>query len=252
MIQISKIPFQLLTTIWAIVVAFITFGAMNIMAIIAMPFPKQLREKIFYLPSPLLMKTLFHIGCLAEIEKIDHRTPETIKQQKNRSTLYIANHCSMVDPPFLNSAYPISTLMKFEVLYIPFLTLPSLACGAITVKRGDRNSRKSALLQSIARLTSGSSVFYFPEGTRAKKKPIKEFDQIHLPLLKAAYINDVAVLPITIKGTRELLSPLNLVNPLHKMTMVSHNYVYPCDFQNEMDFCQHCWAKVVAGLNEGS
>jgi len=241
---------QLVTTIWAIFIGTLVFTGLNLAALVALPFPKKLREKIFFVPVPFLMQSLFRVGTLSRLSLSDKRSRADITNQKGKSVLYIANHRSMVDPPFLNGKFPITTLMKFEVLYIPFLTLPSFSCGAITVKRGDRDSRKNALIQSLARLDSGQAVFYFPEGTRAKEKSIKEFKDIHLPLIKAAYEKNVAVVPITVTGTKELLGKHNLVIPFSKMGMITHNYVYPKDFSSDIEFAQFCWEKVCSGLTE--
>jgi 1-acyl-sn-glycerol-3-phosphate acyltransferase len=153
----------------------------------------------------------------------------------------------MLDVPFLNTKFPITTLMKFEVLYIPFMTLPSLACGAITVKRSQKNSRKQALLKSQARLKNGQSVFYFPEGTRAKDRPIKEFEQIHLPLIKIAYQEQLPVQPISLQGTRELLDSHTLIRPGQPLKMVIHPLIFPQNFTDEITFAKECWSRVKQG-----
>lgn len=248
--NIVAITIQILTTIWAGLIATLVFAGMNLTAILVLAFPQKLRERLFFIPIPPLMNFLFSCGTFTRITKIEKRSNKSIIDHKGRSVLYIANHNSMIDPPVLNSKFPITTLMKYEVLYIPMMTLPSIACGAITVKRGDKSSRKNALKKSLHRLDTARPVFYFPEGTRSKGKPIKDYDEIHLPLLKSAYKREISVVPITITGTKELLTNLYLIKPFHKMKMITHNYVYPKDFTNEEDFCKFCWKQIVDGLSE--
>jgi 1-acyl-sn-glycerol-3-phosphate acyltransferase len=234
------------TTLWTLIVAVVVFTLMNIWSIPTFLFSKKLREKLYFIPIPFLTSTLLKIGTLSRITHIDRRN----KDFRPSSRLYIANHRSMIDVPLLNTAHPISTLMKFEVLYLPFMILPSLASGAITVKRGDPKSRKKAFMTSVQRLNEGKPVFYFPEGTRAKDGLVKDYQAIHKPLLKSAFMNKSLVIPISVAGTKDLLDKHNLVRPFQKLIMITHDYVDPHHFDNEELFCQKCWEIVTQGVYE--
>ena len=239
---------HLITTIWAIFIGFLVFTAMNIWSIPAFLFPKKRRESFYFFSIPFLTGSLLKWGTLSRIIHIDRR--EAKNSAPPTSRLYIANHRSMIDVPLLNTAHPVTTLMKFEVFYLPFMILPSLASGAIAVKRGNSQSRKRAFMTSISRLKNGKPVFYFPEGTRARDGYVKKYELIHKPLLKAAYGQQASIIPISVAGTKEILDDHNFIRPFQKLVMITHDYVHAKDFTNEDDFCQACWEKVVSGVYE--
>ncbi len=229
-------------------IGLLVFTLMNIVALLVLPFPAKQREQLFFIPIPFLTSTLLRIGALCHIIQKDQRDPNLKKHFKGKSVLYIANHNSMIDVPLLNTTHPITTLMKFEVLYIPFMTLPSIACGAITVKRKDAQSRRAAFYKSCERLQNGRPVFYFPEGTRGRGQGIKPYENIHLPLLKTAYKLGVPVVPITLRNTKDLLHYKYLIKPFHTLEIITHNYIQPEHFKDEESFTRTCWQQVCATL----
>ena len=85
---------------------------------------------------------------------------------KTNSFIIVANHGSLLDPPFLGHALglKVSFMAKSELFLIPILSRIILACGAYPVKRGitDRNSIKTA----IEKLDDQNVVGIFIDGTR--------------------------------------------------------------------------------------
>ena len=247
--QNIPLPF---TNIWSFLTLFFVFGLFNLWALITLliPISKKKRAKLFLLMAPLACRTIVYLSFISRAKLIDRRDPISIKEFNKKGILFIANHSSMIDIPLMNTTHPITTLMKREVIYIPVMTLPSLAASQITVKRGDPIDRKRALKESLNRLYNNEYLQYYPEGTRSKTGSPKPYEQIHLAILRAAYKKDIPIVPISLFGTKELLTSYGMIKPFHKMGMITHDFILPKNFENEEDFLKASWEKVESGFKE--
>jgi len=77
----------------------------------------------------------------------------------------------------------------------------------IALRRGDKNSVQQMFDDCNRSLSSGNSIFMFPEGTRSKYRELKTFKSGAFVLAKD---NKVPILPIAISGTREALPKYSL------------------------------------------
>lgn len=75
-------------------------------------------------------------------------------------------------------------------------------CGYIPINRGDPTSHKEALAKAARWLQMGTPMFFFPEGTRSHDGTLKPFK---VGAFKIADENGVSVVPIAIKGAKDLL-----------------------------------------------
>ena len=90
---------------------------------------------------------------------------------------------------------------------VPFIGWNMVLNGYIRLKRGDRESRDQALAECERALNRGSSVFFFPEGTRSRTGRLKAFKPGAFLL---AHRMRLPILAIAINGTKEALPKASL------------------------------------------
>ena len=151
----------------------------------------SLSEKLIYkCVSLFIVFPVFRLifrGSLSGLENIPRKD----------SFIIVANHGSLLDPPFLGHALGlrVSFMAKEELFRVPIIGLIIRACGAYPVKRGiaDRNSINLA----IEKLSTKNVIGIFIDGTRQKNgrvnKPKNGASLIaaktHKKLLPVAIIN---------------------------------------------------------------
>ncbi|MDD9958063.1 MAG: lysophospholipid acyltransferase family protein [Gammaproteobacteria bacterium] len=96
-----------------------------------------------------------------------------------RSAVYVANHQSSWEAILLYKlAYPVSPILKKELLRIPFWGWSMRLQQPIAIDRSNpREAGKSMLTQGVERLNRGMSVIVFPEGSRSPAGAIKKFSR---------------------------------------------------------------------------
>ena len=114
-----------------------------------------------------------------------------------KSFIIVANHGSLLDPPFLGHALgrKVSFMAKQELFNIPILSQIIKACGAYPVKRGliDKNS----IIHASNKLFNNEIIGIFIDGTRQKDGFVNK------PKNGAALIAS---------RTRKLLLPVAIIN----------------------------------------
>lgn len=129
------------------------------------------------------------------MEKIDFRKPH----------IFMANHMSLIDAPllFLILPIPVRIFPKKELFKIPVIGKGMERVGFIPVDRRDSSRGRMAIEKGVEMIKEkGWSFLIFPEGTRS-------WDGNLLPFKKGGFIlsikSQVPIVPVTIKGTREML-----------------------------------------------
>lgn len=244
-----KLPLQFYS-IFIITSAF--FVSIFPLSIIALPFNPKIRIKIVSPGWGFFGTILIYFGILAKVTKIDERD-EDIKKQRQPHGLHIANHQSFIDIPLVLTTLQIPPIMKKEVLYIPIFGLCGYASGAIIVDRSNKDSRKKVLELSKRRLISEfRSLQYYPEGTRQRQgfEP-KDFSEIKTPLMEFAYDEGLPLYPISIYGTKKVLSnKTGIIRYFQKLGIKNHQALYPRDFETKEEFLKAGWKKVQDGYYE--
>jgi 1-acyl-sn-glycerol-3-phosphate acyltransferase len=149
------------------------------------------------------------------IEKIDRDT----------AYIFMANHTSFVDGPllFMLIPHPVRVLLKKEAFRIPVIGLSMKHIGFVPV---DRKSLKGGI-QSIEKASQlmkekSYSFLIFPEGTRSR-------DGMPQPFKRGGFflaVNTQApILPITIKGTFELMPRRSFFVKRGKIKVIFHEPV---------------------------
>jgi fatty-acyl-CoA synthase len=136
-------------------------------------------------------------GCSLRLEGEDHLAT-------SGPVILASNHASYLDVVVLLAALPVSFrfVAKRELKRAPLVGRVIRKVGHLTVERGQA-SRSVADAERVTRaLRDGLSVLVFPEGTFVRASGILPF---RLGAFKAAVDTRCPVIPVTIRGSREIL-----------------------------------------------
>jgi 1-acyl-sn-glycerol-3-phosphate acyltransferase len=126
------------------------------------------------------------------------------KIEKGRTYIVMSNHQSLVDPWVLIGKLPLQLrwTVKPEVKKMPVFGYALDRMGHIYVGRRRRKDTVMSLEIAIQKIREGSSVVFFPEGTRSKDGRLLKF---HKGGALIAIRSGVPILPVTINGSRFVL-----------------------------------------------
>jgi len=166
---------------------------------------------------------------------------ENIK--KSEHYVYVSNHASYTDIPILFATIPfdIRLILRHTLTRIPIWGWALLLSPMIIINRSNAKKAKETLAQATAKIRNGASVLLFPEGTRTHTGELQQFKRgaFHL-----AYEAGVKVIPISIKGSYEILprtGKLPLTNRSVSVRIggaLPVNKEIPNDREREMDLMQ--------------
>jgi 1-acyl-sn-glycerol-3-phosphate acyltransferase len=128
----------------------------------------------------------------------------------DRPIIYMPNHQSNFDILALFAGLPgqFRWLAKEELFHIPLLGMAMRRTGYIPVNRSDRRKAIQGMAEAVRRITEGTSVIIFPEGTRSP-------DGTLLPFKKGGFImalqSQVPVVPVAIRGSRDIMPKHSLL-----------------------------------------
>ena len=139
--------------------------------------------------------------------------------EKAGTYVYMANHCSLVDIPalFAYLPYQFRIMAKKELFYVPFMGWHLWTAGNFPVDRGDPRKTARSLRNVVAGVRGGKSLAVFPEGTRSSDGRLHEFKP---GSFKIAVRAGVPIVPVTIRGTHEILPKHSLVPRPGKVEVV--------------------------------
>jgi len=117
---------------------------------------------------------------------------------KSKPYVFVANHQSYLDIPFLFRAIPVNLyfIAKKEVKMIPFVGWYMMATGMIFIDRSNRAKSIASLDRSAKLIHNGKSVILFPEGTRSRDGYLANFKKGPFVLASKA---DVQIAPVGIQ-----------------------------------------------------
>lgn len=241
-------PMRILIQIKAVFLGiFLLFFVLVPACIIAFPFALATRLKIVGPVWAFFGRGVVKYACHAKIAILeDHRGPQF------RGTpcygLYVANHQSYVDIPLMVTLFQAPPIMKKEVLNIPIFGWMAWISGALPVSRGKTSSRRKVFDKAKKRIMKERiGLQVYPEGTRSKDALPKPYSEIKRTLLVFAFNEKIPVVPVSIYGTRGVLSPKGMINPGRSVGMIVHQEIYPEKFQSPEAFAEACWNKVIEG-----
>lgn len=134
--------------------------------------------------------------------------------------VYVSNHQSQAD---ILTVFLINRQFRWlakDVLFkIPFLGWAMTAAGYVPVKRGDKRSHAKCFRLAREHLSRGTSMLFFPEGTRSRDGRLLPFKSGAFKLAKEC---NVPVLPITLEGAASLLPKGSLAPAVATVTITIH------------------------------
>jgi 1-acyl-sn-glycerol-3-phosphate acyltransferase len=143
-------------------------------------------------------RTVFRLcGVRVEVEGLEHL-------RGLAGGLIVSNHASYVDPLVLMTALPVDLhfVAKRGLRDYPLLGLAITRAGHVTIERGDLVRRLEGADELVARIAGDEFLVIFPEGTFTRRRGLLPF---RLGAFKAAVEAKAVVLPVAIRGTRDLL-----------------------------------------------
>lgn len=142
--------------------------------------------------------------CLLWVTGVKVKVEGLEKIDPHRSYVFSANHLSYMDTPVLLANIPeFRFLAKSGLFKIPLLGTHLATAGHISVPRDDARAAVKTMTTAAQLIRDhGISVLIFPEGGRSHTGELAAFQE------GAAYIAiraGVSLVPIALKGTREVL-----------------------------------------------
>jgi 1-acyl-sn-glycerol-3-phosphate acyltransferase len=116
----------------------------------------------------------------------------------------VSNHTSYADVLVLMAALGVNYhfVAKSEVRDMPFIGTFLRKLGHFSFDRNDPHARLQQEEQIESALQKGESVLVFPEGTFTSQEGVRPF---HLGAFKAAVRTHCPIVPMALRGTRQLL-----------------------------------------------
>lgn len=123
-----------------------------------------------------------------------------------RSYVIVSNHQSHYDVFVLYGWLDTDFrwVMKAELRRVPFLGAACARLGHVYIDRSDRQAALASLQAARDRITGGTSILFFPEGTRSRDGSLREFKK---GAFRMALDLGLPILPLTVSGTRHILPP---------------------------------------------
>ena len=143
---------------------------------------------------------------ICKLAKINLHLFEEQKVSKDKTYLFISNHLSPMDIPVIYSVIPkvAAFVSNIEVASLPVFNFWMRQTGSVFVERDKPDSQVKALKQIVNKLSKGIDLILFPESTMSKDGKLQEFKRGGL---SAATFTNTTILPIYLKGTREVMTP---------------------------------------------
>lgn len=170
----------------------------------------------------------------------------------NRTAMYVANHCSWDDIPFLGATigwrnYKI--VAKKELEKVPILGKAIRVAGNIEVDRTDRRSQLATFKSGIKYLQDGVNLCTFAEGTRSRSGRLMKFKE---GAFKMAYKAGTPVIPMAICGAQKYHPPhwIFPYKPTGKVTKVVVGEPVECDGITEAELSSKVRETLIANLPE--
>jgi 1-acyl-sn-glycerol-3-phosphate acyltransferase len=141
-----------------------------------------------------------------------------------QSYVIVSNHQSQYDIFLLYGwlGVDFKWIMKKELRKVPVIGIACEKLGHIFIDRSDRNAAIASLAEAKNKIRGGTSVLFFPEGTRSRTLQMLPFKK---GAFKMALDLNLPVLPITIIGTRDILPPDSIDVFPGKTEMIIHEPV---------------------------
>jgi 1-acyl-sn-glycerol-3-phosphate acyltransferase len=103
---------------------------------------------------------------------------------RGRAMLFVSNHASWVDIVVIGSVQPVAFVAKSEVRKWPLIGITAKMQRTVFVDRARRHQAAAAIAEIVQRLSSGTSVVLFAEGTSSDGNRVLPFRSALLGAIK--------------------------------------------------------------------
>ncbi|MEA3471091.1 MAG: lysophospholipid acyltransferase family protein [Thermodesulfobacteriota bacterium] len=140
---------------------------------------------------------------------------------ENQPYIVMANHQSQYDVLALIGylPLPLKWVMKIELRKIPIFGIACEKVGHIYIDRGNSKKAQKSLKAAGEKIRAGSSVVFFPEGTRSPDGKLQPFKKGGFVMALEA---KVPILPVTVVGGRKILPKKSLRILPGNMKIIMH------------------------------
>lgn len=196
--------FAVSVLIWiaGVLITVSAFIVSYILSIVLFPFPnkeKIIHAQCFWWSDAIIALNPFWTIKIKGLENID----------PHKTYVIVANHQSLADIVIIyQTRMYFKWVAKEELLKVPFIGGLLWVNKHIMVSRGDFGSIKEVYRKAAEHLKSGTSMLFFPEGTRSDTDEMGEFQN---GAFKLAIKEARPILPIFIGGTREAIPKGNFI-----------------------------------------
>jgi 1-acyl-sn-glycerol-3-phosphate acyltransferase len=170
---------------------------------------------------------------------------------RNQSYVIVSNHQSQYDILLIYGwlGVDFKWVMKKELRRVPALGIACEKLGHIFIDRSNPGSAVASLKAAKKKIMNGTSVMFFPEGTRSKDGSVGIFKK---GAFKTAIDIEVPILPITIIGTRDILpaGTLNLFPGKAKMIIHKPLEITGYTDENLPVLIEKTRKKIISGIKE--
>lgn len=149
-----------------------------------------------------------------------------------QSYVVVVNHQSAMDIIALYGWLGIDFrwVMKQEIRKVPFLGYACYRVGHVYIDRKNQAAAIHSLEAAKERIHSGTSVLFFPEGTRTESSALKPFKK---GAFKMALDLGLPILPITLSGTDHVMPTKTLELMPGKVNMTIHPAISTAEMTEE-------------------
>ena len=173
------------------------------------------------------------------------------KIKKGATYIVVSNHQSQLDILVaFGLFFHFKWVSKAEIFRVPLIGWNMVLNRYIKIKRGDRESIQKMLEKCEKTIAQGSSIFFFPEGTRSKNGLLKSFKPGAFVLAKKM---KMPILPIAINGSKNALPKHSLnFHGKHKIEIKVLDEIPYGDFKelNIDEIAEYVRDKIVAHVDE--
>lgn len=123
---------------------------------------------------------------------------------KDKNVLFVGNHQGNFDIPIYITQVPtlIGFIAKIEIEKLPVVRTWMKFMHCVFMDRSNLRKSGEAIIKGIKNLKAGNSIVIFPEGTRSKGGPVKEFKA---GSFKLATKSKCPIVPVTMDGSYKIM-----------------------------------------------
>ena len=209
-----------------ILLIFIVIVAVLFIPLIFLCYVLRCSQPIFFIGKWILHMARVILGIRLDVSGIEGI-------EKKKAYIFMSNHLSIIDGPLLFMLIPqyLRVILKKEAFRIPIIAQAMRQIGFIPVDRKRLKGGKESIDRASRMIREkGFSFLIFPEGTRSRDGELQPFKRGGVFL---ALNSRVDILPVTIKGTYEIMPKGSFFIKKGKIRVAFHQPVSVEGFDNQ-------------------